>query len=97
MRLFDNGTDQMLNKNLKELSENKHNKGKMTLSQEVIGGVVQGVLDQFPPPGIHFGVAPLHEFELLPSLVCDGLLPEICEHETLLKRRISNPPTCFGL
>ena len=47
VRLFDNGTDQMLNKNLKELSENKHNKGKMTLSQEVIGGVVQGVLDQF--------------------------------------------------
>ena len=47
VRLFDNGTDQMLNKNLKELSSNKHNKGKMTLSQEVIGGVVQGVLDQF--------------------------------------------------
>ena len=41
VRLFDNGTDQMLNKNLKELSSNKHNKGKMTLSQEVIGGVVQ--------------------------------------------------------
>lgn len=47
VRLFDNGTDQMLNKNLKELSETPHNKGKMTLSQEVIGGVVQGVLDQF--------------------------------------------------
>ena len=47
VRLFDNGTDQMLNKNLKELSEKKGNKGKMTLSQEVIGGVVQGVLDQF--------------------------------------------------
>jgi len=47
VRLFDKGTDQMLNKNLKELSENKGNKGKMTLSQEVIGGVVQGVLDQF--------------------------------------------------
>jgi len=47
VRLFDNGTDQMLNNNLKQLSENSSVKGKIQLSQEVIGGVVQGVLDQF--------------------------------------------------
>lgn len=47
VRLFDNGTEQMINNNLKQLSENKNVRGKMTLSQEVIGGVVQGVLDQF--------------------------------------------------
>jgi len=47
VRLFDNGTDQMINNNLKQLSENSSVKGKIQLSQEVIGGVVQGVLDQF--------------------------------------------------
>jgi len=47
VRLFDNGTDQMINNNLKQLNDTKSVQGKMTLSQEVIGGVVQGVLDQF--------------------------------------------------
>ena len=47
VRLFDNGTDHMINKNLKQLSKEQRKKGKIELSQEVIGGVVQGVLDQF--------------------------------------------------
>jgi len=47
VRLFDNGTNQVLNNNLKQLSEQNKSKGKITMSQEVIGGVVQGVLDQF--------------------------------------------------
>lgn len=47
VRLFDKGTDEMINDNLKQLTDNKSVQGKMTLSQEVIGGVVQGVLDQF--------------------------------------------------
>jgi len=47
VRLFDNGNEQIINNNLKQLSENKNVRGKMTLSQDVIGGVVQGVLDHF--------------------------------------------------
>jgi len=46
VRLFDNQTDERLNCNLKQLTDCK-GKGTITLSQDVIGGVVQGVLDQF--------------------------------------------------
>jgi len=47
VRLFDNQTDEDLNSNLKNLSDSKDSPGKITLSQDLIGGVVQGVLNQF--------------------------------------------------
>jgi len=47
VRLFDNQTDEKLNSNLKHLTDAKASPGNMTLSQDVIGGVVQGVLNQF--------------------------------------------------
>jgi len=47
VRLFDNQTEEDLNSNLKNLSETKDSPGKITLSQDLIGGVVQGVLNQF--------------------------------------------------
>lgn len=47
VRLFDNQTDENLNSNLKQLSESKNSANSLTLSQDVIGGVVQGVLNQF--------------------------------------------------
>jgi len=46
VRLFDNQSDEKLNTNLQQLSDSK-NATTMTLSQDVIGGVVQGVLNQF--------------------------------------------------
>lgn len=47
VRLFDNQTDEKLNTNLKQLTDSKSTTANMTLSQDVIGGVVQGVLNQF--------------------------------------------------
>ena len=47
VRLFDKSTDQINYNSLKQLYEQKAGKGNMTVSQDVIGGVVQGVLDQF--------------------------------------------------
>ena len=47
VRLFDNQTDERLNSNLKQLTDSEGTTGNMTLSQDVIGGVVQGVLNQF--------------------------------------------------
>jgi len=47
VRLFDNQTDEKLNTNLKQLTDSKSTAANMTLSQDVIGGVVQGVLNQF--------------------------------------------------
>lgn len=47
VRLFDKSTDQINYNSLKQLYEQKAGKGNMTASQDVIGGVVQGVLDQF--------------------------------------------------
>jgi len=47
VRLFDNQTDENLNSNLKQLSKSKNSSNNLTLSQDVIGGVVQGVLNQF--------------------------------------------------
>jgi len=47
VRLFDNQTDEKMNTNLKQLTDSKSSAANMTLSQDVIGGVVQGVLNQF--------------------------------------------------
>jgi len=47
VRLFDNQTDENLNSNLKQLTKSKNSSNNLTLSQDVIGGVVQGVLNQF--------------------------------------------------
>jgi len=47
VRLFDNQTDEKINTNLKQLTDSKSSAANMTLSQDVIGGVVQGVLNQF--------------------------------------------------
>jgi len=48
VRLFDNKMENLTLKNkLEQLSKNDLQQAPMTLSQEVIGGVVQGVLNQF--------------------------------------------------
>jgi len=47
VRLFDKQTDENFNSNIKQLAESTGTKGNITLSQDVIGGVVQGVLNQF--------------------------------------------------
>lgn len=47
VRLFDNQTDESLNSNLKQLSDSNRSSNNITLSQDLIGGVVQGVLNQF--------------------------------------------------
>lgn len=47
VRLFDNQTDEKMNTNLKQLNDSNSTAANMTLSQDVIGGVVQGVLNQF--------------------------------------------------
>eukprot|EP00092_Neocalanus_flemingeri_P017326 GFUD01018739.1.p1 GENE.GFUD01018739.1~~GFUD01018739.1.p1 ORF type:complete len:736 (-),score=153.86 GFUD01018739.1:122-2329(-) len=47
LRTSDNQTDEKLNSNLQQLGDTKRDQGNITLSKDVIGGVVQGVLDQF--------------------------------------------------